>query len=552
MIELRPYQRETVEKVVSLYKQNPHGSAKFVWATGLGKTVGFSAIAHEIRQYSNTNVLIIAHRDELLSQAMEKYHFIDPTAVIGKVGGGTFEWGAPVTVASIQTICRDNHLKTLQRFNYGLVIVDECHHCTPYNEYGKVLEALPNAFKIGVTATDMRLDKRSNNSIFGEAIVSFGIRWAIRHGHLCNLRAIAIKTDVSLDNLKTSKNSDGETDFQVGELANAVDTEARNQRIVEAWKKHAAGRRTICFGVTVKHAEHLTKAFTEQGVSAATITGETSPEERKRMYKGLADGSIQVLSSVQVLTEGFDSPRVSCILMARPTQSESLFIQIIGRGLRLAPGKVDCLLLDITDNCFNHKLEPMSLSKAIGLKIKDNESVTEAEQREEREFAEKKAQVRRLNTKRTEDQEVNLLEAFLWQERADGMFILEVGRERHRIALVPSEQGELYNVWARLFPGYEGQQWGANLPLDWAQNLAESKAAMLRADPKAIALVDRNARWRNDPIDPDGKQAKFLDWKKIPWTRATTKGKAADLIDEWKRKDAQKKAAKEARARVSA
>lgn len=551
-IELRDYQRETVDKVVSLYKQNPHGAAKFVWATGLGKTVGFSAIAHEIRQYSDTNVLIIAHRDELLSQAAEKYHFIDPSAVIGKVGGGIFEWGAPVTVASIQTISRDNHLKQLKLFNYGLVIVDECHHVTSTNEYSKVLEALPDAFRIGVTATDMRLDGRSNTSIFGEAVVTYGIRWAIRHGHLCNLRAIAIKTETSLDDIKTGKNSDGETDYRVGELENAIDTEARNQRIVDAWKEHANGRRTICFGVTIKHAQNLTRAFTEQGVAAATITGETSPEERKRLYKGLADGTIQVLSSVQVLTEGFDSPRVNCILLARPTQSESLFIQIVGRGLRLAPGKADCLLLDITDNCYNHKLEPMSLSKALGIKVKDNESVIEAEARTVKENAEKQAQVRKLHTYRSEDKEVNLLEIFAWQERADGLFVLEVGRERHRIALVPEEDDQ-YTVWARLFPGYEAQAWiETPMPLDWAQNFAEKKAAMLRADPKATALVDRNASWRNYPIDPDGKQAKFLNWKRIPWTNKTTKGEAADLIDAWKQQDEAKKAAKEARQKAKA
>lgn len=548
-ITLRPYQSETVEKIVSLYKQNPHGHAKFVWATGLGKTVGFSAIAHEIRKHNNTNVLIIAHREELLSQAAEKYRFIDPTAVIGKVGGGIYEWGAPVTVASIQTICRPNHLKQLALFNYGLVIVDEVHHAHKDNEYGKVLEALPSAFKLGVTATDIRLDKRSNTDLFGEAICTFGIRWAIRQGHLCNLRAIAIKTDVSLDDLKMAKNSDGETDYKIGELANAIDTDTRNQRIVSAWKEHAAGRRTICFGVTVEHAKNLTRAFTEQGIHAATITGETSPEERKRLYKGLADGSIRVLCSVQVLTEGFDSPRVNCIIMARPTQSESLFIQIIGRGLRLAPGKTDCLLLDITDNVFNHKLEPMTLSKAIGLKVKDNETITQAEEREQ---AEKRAQVRTLSAFRTRDQEVNLLEVLAWQERTDGMFVLEVGREKHRIALAPNDSGT-YSVYARLFPGYEGQVWAENQPLEWAQQLAEKKARMLLAEPKAVALVDRNASWRKYPIDPEGKQARFLDWKHIPWTPDMTKGEAADLIDAWKQQDEQKKTAKEGRkARIGA
>ncbi len=103
-IELRDYQVAALQKVLAIYQHDPHGKAKFVWATGLGKTVGFSAIAHEIRQRTNANVLIIAHRDELLNQAAQKYRYIDPDASIGKVGGSSHEWGYPVTVASIQRL----------------------------------------------------------------------------------------------------------------------------------------------------------------------------------------------------------------------------------------------------------------------------------------------------------------------------------------------------------------------------------------------------------------------------------------------------------------
>lgn len=222
-IQLRDYQEEVRDKISALYQENPSGKAKFVWATGLGKTVGFSAIAHKIRQYADTNVLIVAHRDELLTQAAQKYHFIDPTAVIGKVGAGSAEWGAPVTVASIQTIARANHLKQAQLFNYGLVIVDECHHATSENEYGKVLRALPDAFVIGCTATDDRMDKKSNEDLFGESIHTMSILDAIEQGYLTNIRAIAVRTGTSLEGLHTK---DG--DYQIKELAEKIDTPARN------------------------------------------------------------------------------------------------------------------------------------------------------------------------------------------------------------------------------------------------------------------------------------------------------------------------------------
>lgn len=842
-MELRPYQIDTVEKVLQAYQADPHGHAKAVLATGLGKTIIFSSVAHKIRAISDTNVLIIAHRDELLNQAAEKYRLIEPSAIIGKVGGGNHEWGAPVTVASIQTISRAKYLKQLQNFKYGLVIVDECfpagtlidgkpietiktgdmvtafdestqaftqkkvvrtfrklvgefliritsnshtivctpnhpfytssgwkqasqittgemilhgnngplhsmpttfsafsqsenqmetrpnnslqqpgmqkqiffsnngqnqseicqhtyenqqsneqarnkresasftqgkrtqtnnsgrewqgsndsatnvsksleladgicgcntsnegqstalsnllqnrhcqcniensnrnrrrfshvvdqkstgsekntisnwarvdsveiyeqrstgtfrnlcpdgyvynfevedlhtyiangfvvhncHHAHKKNEYGKVLTALPEAFKFGVTATDMRLDKRSNDDIFGEAIVQYGIKWGIAEGYLCDLRAIAIKTKLSLDEIKRNRlNDSGELDFNQNELARAIDTPLRNKRVVDAWKEHAQNRKTICFGVTVKHAEHIVEAFAEQGVTAAVVSGETPHHQRQTLYAALADSSLSVLCTVQVLTEGFDLPALDCIILARPTQSTGLYMQCVGRGTRLFPGKTDCLILDLTDNVKSHKLEPVNLSKALVLSMYDGESVNEAEERKKRENDERQARIRKLKEERSADVHVDLFqpeqqqEPLLWEERVDGMFVLEVGREKHRIALVPTEDGDCYDVWARLFPGYEAQRWAVQQPFLRAQQIAETKARMLQADPKAISLVDRTAAWRAHPVDPLGGQVKFLKWKGIPWSPDMTKGEASDLIDAWKERD---------------
>ncbi|MGH2480534.1 MAG: DEAD/DEAH box helicase family protein, partial [Ktedonobacteraceae bacterium] len=124
-VTLRPYQETCVQRVLEAYQRQPYGgSALIVLATGGGKTLIFSEIAHRL----SLTTLIIAHREELLHQAAEKFRLIDPTALIGQVGAGRHEWGAPVTVASVQTISRSEHLKALQRFGYQLVIIDECHH----------------------------------------------------------------------------------------------------------------------------------------------------------------------------------------------------------------------------------------------------------------------------------------------------------------------------------------------------------------------------------------------------------------------------------------
>lgn len=554
MIELRPDQQEALQAVLTAYKQRPEdGKALIVAATGWGKTVFFSSLARELK---SINILILAHRDELLDQAREKLQMVDSSAIVGKVGGGSYEWGAPITVAGVDTISRDKHLKNLHKFNYKLIIVDECHHA-PAPKYQKVLNALPNAFRLGVTATPERLDGKSLEPIFGKPLFRMDIKDAIQQGLLSDIRSIAIRTETSLDNIKSSRNADGEIDFNQKELENAIDTPARNQRIVEAYQEHAVGRRTICFCVSVEHAHNVAEAFNQAGIPAAVVSGTTSLTERARLYSQLRDGSLKVLTNVLVLTEGFDLPAVDCVIMARPTQSNSLYIQCIGRGARRAPNKIYCLILDITDNCYRLRLSPQNISKALGLKINGGELLTEAIEREEKEKAEqeareKRALIRKLNERRHEDKEIDLFALPEWQEKPGGLYVLEVGPRKHRIALVPcSSSGwtQLYDVCARLAPDFQGQRWLKAQPLDYALQYAEKRAHQLLEDPGSVKLLDRNAAWRSQPLDPAGKQAKMLRWYRIPIRDGMTKGEASDLIGEHKAKLEQKKARKAAKQR---
>jgi superfamily II DNA or RNA helicase len=520
MFNLRPYQQECVSLVKDAYQRNPHGRELLVIPTGGGKTVIFSQIIHDLSERYGINTLVLAHTDALLDQAADKYHVVKPTAIIGKVGGGIHEYGGELTVASVATVSRHAHIKHLQAVGYGLVIVDEAHHAAA-KCYQRVLHALPHAFVLMVTATPDRLDKRE--IINKPPLYSCSIVDMIEQGYLCDVRAIAIKTDTNLDEVHTQAG-----DFNEQELALAVNTPARNKRVVDAYREHAMGRRAICFAVTVKHASDLCSAFTDHGVPAATVAGETPLDERRRMYKGLRDGSIKVLTNVQVLTEGFDEPLVDCVIMARPTQSRGLYTQCVGRGLRIAPVKQDCLLLDLTDNCLNHRLQPQTLSKAIGRQLKDTESVQEAKKREENE--EREAQVRTLKEQRHQDVQINLLEKLEWKPRTNGDFVLEVGQEKHRIALIPSTiQDGYYTVAARLAPDFTMQVWAREQPLEYAQQAAEKRARMLLADNRSY--VDRHAPWRNKPIDPNSKQVMMLKKFGLPMYIGMTKGEAADLID---------------------
>lgn len=545
-IQLRPYQETCVQRVIDAYhKQTLGGRALIILPTGSGKTVTFAEISRRL----NLTTLIIAHREELLAQAADKYRLIDPTAIIGQVGAGRHEWGAPITVASVQTISRPIHLKAVKRFGYQLVIIDECHHSAAAG-YREVLAALPKAFVVGVTATPDRLDGQRIEAVFGEPVFSASILDMVAQGYLCDMRAIAVKTATSLDGVHTQAG-----DFKQDELEEVIDTAERNERVVRAYLEHAKGRRALCFAVTVAHAQHLAETFTSFEVHAAMVCGETPPEERRRLLHAYAQGKIDVLCNVGVLTEGYDDPETSCIILARPTQSRALFVQCLGRGLRLAPGKHDCLVLDVTDNCLKLRVQPLTLGKALNKALKNGESVLEATAREQEEEEEEQAKSAALSqrerttkvTERAQDVLLNLLAPMDWQHRVHGSYTLEVGTDKHRIALVPSQEHEgCYSVRAALAPDFQWQIWLSDVPLESAQQYAEAKARLLQAGEKKRMLVDSNASWRVHPAS--SKQLYYLTKFSIAHTPDLTAGEASDLLTqafaEQKRQQAQKKLAK--------
>src|SRR6266487_2914285 len=880
LITLRPYQTTCVERVLDAYQHKPKGGrALITLPAGCGKTLVFTEIARRL----GLNTLIIAHRDELLEQAAESFRFFDPLAVIGQVGAGKHEWGAPITIASVLTISRPNHLQALKRFGYGMVIVDEGHHAAA-SGYRTVLNALPDAFVVGVTATPDRHDNQDIREIFGEPVFSASIIEMVEKGHLSNLRAIAIPTTTSLEGLHIQAG-----DFNLEELEVTVDTPDRNERIVTGYLTHCAGRQGLCFAVTVAHAEHLAATFTRLGIHAATVSSVTPKEERKQILRDFERGSIQVVCNCGVLTEGYNCldvdteiltsqgwrgmgqvsegdyvyslnrttgkmesvpalasierevqpaekmftiqsqhldirtteghefhikyrdpsnggtlsanwltktgyelsqrrssyalplsaeldglpgvpltddelrfiawfmtdggfvaqsvvisqakayheeirqllnrlgfdykercrdvagfagtrplplyefkipkgnykarvlqgwgnygpyldkdvspllykmtrhqflvfwtellkgdgsiqenkagwlwcnrqtqvdaythmavvrgfatssrevktptgkpiwrvtvrdaqwfttdpgdtrssrvaleqskdnekvwcvrnrnstlvtrrhgkvaiigncPQISCILMARPTRSRALYMQCVGRGTRKAPGKHDCIILDITDNCLKHRLEPLCLSKALGKTLQDGESILEAEGREEREQAEEETQKERTTkvTKRTSDLEIDLLAHMDWQRKINGVYRLEVGNDKHRIILLPSETTTgYYSVWAKLAPEFKMQQWLREVPLEWAMEHAEIKARLLQSDKKK--LVDATEPWRSRPVT-DNQRFMLIKFD-LPFTKGMTSGEASDLIGkaiaERDRKKALQKAEKAAK-----
>lgn len=409
---LRGYQLATLERLMERL-QAGRGRARFVWPTGTGKTLGFLLLARLMRaSIPHARILVIAQREKLLSQAAEVYQRIEPGIRVGRIGGGYEEWDAPVTVASIQALCRPRRLERLAQERYHLVVVDECHHALSSNDYGLVLTQLQEAYIVGCTATDQRSDGCTNDDLFGESVYTLPLIEAIEQAYVTDVRARAIATGTHLDGI----GFDTAGAFQARALAHRLDTPRRNEQIVQAFLAHGQDRQTLCFTASVAHARHLAEAFRKRGVSAAAISG--SPKgEQTRMLSAFEAGHLRVLCNCNLLTEGYDAKTtysverqrhiyLSCILLAIPMMSPVEFLQCMGRALRLAPTKEEAILLYTVDagSVYEHpRRHPQSLARVTGLPLMDGESVLEGLQRQRREEDEaRKGQTPLLHAKGSE------------------------------------------------------------------------------------------------------------------------------------------------------
>ncbi len=344
--ELRAYQREAIDAVIAARRA---GTRRMVVCppTGAGKTVIFSHLA----RLATRQVLVLAHREELLAQAVDKLsRAMEGTRVVGlERGTSRAPTDAKVLVASIRSLHPDRIGGVLGGRDLGLIIYDECHHA-PADANLRVLRTI-GAFEpdwpgtlLGFTATTARGDGKGLDSVFERIVYSRTLPDLIDEGFLVPLKGFRIATAADLTRL-----SAGGADFVEAELAEAVDIEERNALVARSIQELARDRRTIAFCVTVNHARNLSRALNHIGVPAGIVHGEMAAVDRARALADFRSGRIHVLANVAVLTEGFDDPGVSCVAMARPTRSEGLYAQCVGRGTRLAEGKRDCLILDFVD-----------------------------------------------------------------------------------------------------------------------------------------------------------------------------------------------------------
>ncbi|MET0916697.1 MAG: DEAD/DEAH box helicase [Jiangellaceae bacterium] len=358
----RSYQTELINGAVSTWAKG-HRRVAGVMATGGGKTIVFSHLAKMCID-AGSPVLVIAHRTELISQAAEKLRMVAPSAVIGTLDGRTKEWRAGIVVASVQTAATARTLPYLKARRWGLIIVDETHHVVA-GSYLKVLKEL-RAFEpdgplvLGVTATLDRGDNRALGEVF-EAVIEprIGLVDLIRHPDgpfLVPPRGIRVRI-AGLD-LARVKRTAG--DFNASELGAAMTAAMAPQKIVDAWQTHAKGRPTVAFAPTVEFSIELAAAFRDAGYVALHLDGKTPADERAAGLARFRAGEVEILCNVGLFTEGTDLPSIACVILGRPTSSTGLYQQMVGRGLRLHPGKRDCIILDVSGVTGRHRLATLA------------------------------------------------------------------------------------------------------------------------------------------------------------------------------------------------
>jgi len=339
--KLRPYQFEAVKAINQ--KWSEWDRELLVLPTGCGKTVVFNTVAHQ----RDGNTLILAHRDELIEQARDKY-FAMYGERPGKIKAEENEI-RQVTVGSVQTMCRRDYTGQFQT-----VIVDEAHHAVSPS-YQTVLNQFPDAKVLGVTATPDRGDKRSLARYFDGIAYEYGLKTAVTEGYLCPITAKTIPLEIDMNSVTVSIG-----DFQVDSIAESL--EPYLPQIAEAIMLHASARKTVVFCPLISIAQELAGMIP----GAREVNGNSADRKETLDWFDKA-GPGAVLCNAMLLTEGWDCPSCDCVVVLRPTKIRSLYCQMVGRGTRLYPGKDNLLLLDFLWMCQKHNLcRPASL-------VSDNE-----------------------------------------------------------------------------------------------------------------------------------------------------------------------------------
>ena len=340
-LTLRLYQQRAVHDLRLAIRAGARAPL-LVAPTGMGKTVIMADILRSIASRGRT-AMVLVHRRELIAQTSAKLALADVPH--GIIAAGVASADAPIQVASVQTLARRLQHIAAQP---DLIVIDEAHHAIA-GTWGRTLSHWPDALRLGVTATPVRRDGRGLREVFDQLVLGPSTAGLIADGFLCPARIYAPPAVADLSNLRRRAG-----DFAADQAADAMDRPTVTGDAIAHYQSLASGQRAIAFCCNVNHAEHVCAAFNHAGIQADTLLGSTDPLRRDAAVARFAAGDLQVLVTVDVVSEGFDIPAAGCAILLRPTQSLGLYLQQVGRVLRPAPGKTHAVVLDHVGNVHRH------------------------------------------------------------------------------------------------------------------------------------------------------------------------------------------------------
>ena len=390
VIKLFDYQedmKERIEKALRL-----HRSVMAQMPTGTGKTVLLASVVESfLREHSNCNVWIVAHRRELVSQIKDTLNkFLlnfsfskitpslftikegstshpDPLTLRGeggnrptrcseplrsKVGGpskvspdclSASAFNVPIKAVSIQWLSK--HYDEIEE-EPGMIVIDEAHHALA-KTYKGMWDRFPKAKFLGLTATPCRLNGKGFTDLFDVLVQSWSVPEFISKGRLATYDFVSIKSDGVTQRLIDSLQKRGaDGDYQNKEMDMLLNKKPSIERLYQSLEEFGKDRKGIVYAINISHAQKITKLYQENGVKAIAIDSKTPATERQQDIEAFKKGDIQVLVNVDIFSEGFDCPDVEFVQLARPTLSLAKYLQMVGRGLRVAKGKKNCVIID--------------------------------------------------------------------------------------------------------------------------------------------------------------------------------------------------------------
>lgn len=358
-IALRDYQTRCIEELFAWFANGGVGNPLLVAPTGAGKSVLLAAIIqHILSNWPGQRICMLTHVRELIEQNHDKLVSLWPEAPAGIYSAGLKrkDADAQIVYAGIQSIAK----KALHVGWFDIIFVDECHLIPKRGDgrYRKFLEDVrtinPNVRVVGLTATPFRLDSgylhKGEGALFSDIATEVTITELLEKGYLSPV--ISRPTHIDLDTSGIKKRG-GE--FVTSSIGAALKEQGHiDAALTNAIEKAADREGWLVFCPTVSTAEDAASFLNARGIKSAVISSETEPTERDRLIAEYKRGDIKALANCEVLTTGFDAPRTDCVILLRPTESTVLYIQMIGRGMRIAPGKENCLILDYAGNIERH------------------------------------------------------------------------------------------------------------------------------------------------------------------------------------------------------